>query len=72
MQKLTVRLAVAATLLFAASILATAPATVHAQSCGIQPLKPLTPLGCRDLRAECACETTPTGMKCGYKWICEK
>ncbi len=67
-----IRLTVLAIVLAAGAFLASAPAPVHAQSCGIQPLKPLVPLGCSDLRAECACDVTPAGMKCVWKWICDK
>ena len=51
--------------------LSTAPIpTVSARSCGLKPLKPLPPLGCSDLRAECICDEK--GKNCKWQWICVK
>jgi len=37
-------------------------------ACGFQPLKPLVPLGCRDLRPVCECDAN--AKNCKWKWIC--
>ena len=51
-------------------------AASHAQdgSCGIEPIKPIPPIGCKDLEAECVCDKDPkTGaLKCRWKWRCIK
>jgi hypothetical protein len=39
-----------------------------AQSCGFQPLKPLVPLGCKDLVASCVCDAE--GRNCKWQWTC--
>ena len=44
--------------------------TAAAGSCGLKPLKPLVPLGCDDLRAECVCDEK--GKNCKWQWICVK
>ena len=36
--------------------------------CGLKPLKPLPPLGCTDLCAQCQCNAT--GSDCRWVWIC--
>ena len=36
--------------------------------CGLKPLKPLTPLGCTDLCAQCECDSR--GKNCKWKWVC--
>ncbi len=36
--------------------------------CGLEPLKPIVPLGCRDLQAECVCNLS--GDKCRWVWRC--
>jgi hypothetical protein len=36
--------------------------------CGIKPLKPLIPLGCKDLVAQCKCDAK--GQNCKWEWIC--
>ena len=41
---------------------------VHAQGCGLTPLKPLPPLGCRDLIPQCSCDGS--GQNCHWEWIC--
>ena len=42
---------------------------VTAQSgCGLKPLKPLRPLGCKDLVAECRCDSQ--GKNCRWEWVC--
>jgi len=39
-------------------------------SCGIVPIKPIPPLGCRDLEPQCVCDGT--GQNCYWTWICVK
>ena len=49
--------------------LLTTPAPVCAQSgCGLKPLKPLVPLGCKDLVAQCRCDAR--GQSCRWEWVC--
>ncbi len=36
--------------------------------CGIKPLKPLVPLGCTDLCAQCECDSR--GQNCRWQWVC--
>ena len=37
--------------------------------CGIiKPIKPLNPIGCRDLTASCRCDGS--GQNCRWEWIC--
>lgn len=54
--------------LLALVLLQTAPAAAAAASCGLTPLKPLTPLGCSDLVAQCQCDSR--GENCSWEWIC--
>ncbi len=37
-------------------------------SCGFTPLKPLVPLGCRDLVPQCVCDAN--GQHCYWEWRC--
>jgi hypothetical protein len=47
------------------------PASVCAQAgCGLTPLKPLLPLGCKDLLPRCQCVSTDTGTTCRWVWDC--
>ena len=47
------------------------PAPVCAQAgCGLTPLKPLLPLGCKELLPRCQCEVTDTGTTCRWVWDC--
>jgi hypothetical protein len=39
-----------------------------AGSCGILPIKPIVPLGCRDLCPQCQCD--PSGQSCWWVWVC--
>ena len=39
-----------------------------AQQCGIMPIKPITPIGCRDLMPMCVCDQS--GMSCHWQWVC--
>jgi hypothetical protein len=38
------------------------------QGCGIMPVKPVTPVGCRNLCASCQCDAT--GSVCNWVWNC--
>ena len=45
------------------------PAEVaSAGGCGLKPLKPLPPIGCKDLVAVCMCGTD--GKTCQWEWQC--
>lgn len=55
--------------LFGLALISQAP-TASADGCGLQPLKPLTPLGCKDLRLQCQCDKN--GKNCAWSWICVK
>lgn len=70
--KLTARLSAAILLLFAALILATAPAPLTAGSycIGIKPIKPITGVGCSDMVALCLCDDY--GSNCAWRWVCVK
>jgi hypothetical protein len=35
--------------------------------CAIKPIKPIPPIGCKDVRAVCECDTRG---KCEWVWIC--
>jgi hypothetical protein len=42
-------------------------------SCGIQPIKPIPPIGCKDLRAQCNCVKQKDGtLACHWEWVCVK
>jgi hypothetical protein len=43
---------------------------VYAGTCGLVPLKPLIPLGCKDLKPECVCDSQ--GQNCHWVWVCVK
>ena len=71
-------------LLFFAVVVSVKPGSVEAQGCGIMPIgvlamgqgcgimpiKPITPIGCRDLRPVCECDER--GKNCRWKWVCVK
>ncbi len=38
--------------------------------CGLLPLKPLPPLGCKDLKPVCQCDKD--GRNCAWRWNCVK
>lgn len=75
MKKLLERTIMKRLLLLGAALLvlslSTGPRAVSAQSgCGIKPLKPIVPIGCSDLEAECVCDDR--GRNCKWKWVCVK
>lgn len=66
--KLRTRLIIAAV---AALVLATGPGSLIAQSgCGIPPIAPIPPIGCKKLVAQCVCDEK--GKNCHYVFICQK
>ena len=36
--------------------------------CGITPIKPIPPIGCKDLRPQCECDAY--GHDCHIVWVC--
>jgi len=48
------------------SLLSLAPAC--AAGCGIKPIKPIPPIGCRDLTPVCQCDER--GRNCRWTWTC--
>jgi hypothetical protein len=63
MRKAQITLCIALALALAFS----APA-VCATGCGLRPIKPITPLGCSDLVAQCQCDED--GKNCTWTWVC--
>ena len=48
-----------------------APSTIaEGAGCGIEPIKPIPPIGCKDLIARCQCVRTNQGMVCQWVWDC--
>ncbi len=45
------------------------PTRGECASCGITPIKPIPPIGCRDLVPVCSCDSRGN---CAYSWICVK
>jgi hypothetical protein len=43
---------------------------VYAQGCGVVPVKPVPPVGCKDLKPECVCDSN--GQNCHWDWVCVK
>lgn len=39
-----------------------------AVGCGLMPLRPLTPLGCKDIKPQCVCDKSG----CRWQWVCVK
>lgn len=44
-----------------------APLSSVAASCGIKPIKPISPIGCVDVDAQCVCGS---GGNCSWNWVC--
>ena len=53
--------------LLALLVISPAPA-INQSGCGIEPIKPIPPIGCQDLRAECVCDEH--GQNCHWRWVC--
>jgi hypothetical protein len=46
-----------------------APAPAGAGSCGIMPMRPMTPMGCRgSMVPVCSCDSR--GQNCSWRWVC--
>lgn len=54
----------------AAALMVPTPAACLSGSCGIEPIKPIVPIGCRDLKAVCNCDSR--GQNCRWQWQCVK
>lgn len=52
------------------ALLLIATAGALSAGCGIEPIKPIPPAGCKDVVAECICEAN--GRNCRYVWRCVK
>ena len=39
-----------------------------ASGCGIKPIKPIPPIGCTDMCAQCQCNAD--GSDCNWVWVC--
>ena len=50
------------------SSIPSATPNAQASGCGFKPLKPLPPLGCKDLYAVCRCDQY--GQNCYWEWVC--
>jgi hypothetical protein len=37
------------------------------EGCSIEPIKPLPPVGCKDLIAQCVCDAK---AECHWQWVC--
>jgi len=59
-------LMLSALLTVAVSLISVDP--VGASGCGMKPMKPMPPMGCKDLEAECVCDSR--GDKCKWQWKC--
>lgn len=69
MKKLTLLLMFA--LLFVSGLMiATRPVIYAADGCGIKPIKPIPPIGCKDLVAECICDAN--AENCRWEWRCAR
>ena len=42
--------------------------TVSSAQCGVEPVKPVPPAGCKDMQAMCACDAN--GENCRWVWVC--
>ena len=36
--------------------------------CGVVPVKPVVPVGCKDLKPQCVCDQH--GKNCAWQWVC--
>jgi hypothetical protein len=57
-------------LLLAVLMLSLNSQTAFAGSCGIVPIKPIPPIGCKDLAPQCVCDSN--GQNCYWTWVCVK
>lgn len=63
-----IRTAIVSSLLLLALLLTGAPPCQAVNSCGLKPIKPVPPVGCRDLVAVCVCDSQ--GRNCHWEWHC--
>ena len=42
----------------------------QSDACGIVPIKPPVPIGCKDIVPVCQCDVT--GTHCHWEWVCQK
>jgi hypothetical protein len=56
--------------LLRAGLIALVFAAIASAQCGIVPIKPIVPIGCKDLRPECVCDAH--GQNCRWDWVCVK
>lgn len=61
-------LTIPAAALAVALLTTSAPICTGQSGCGLKPLKPLPPLGCKDLVAVCRCDSR--GQNCRWEWVC--
>lgn len=63
--------AIALAVFLAAALLTAGSVTyTNAAGCGIVPIKPIPPVGCKDLKPECQCDER--GQNCKWVWKCVK
>lgn len=48
--------------------LATADPALAGRCIGIKPIKPIKPIGCKDLVLMCTCDSD--GTNCRWEWVC--
>jgi hypothetical protein len=56
--------------LLTAVLMTIALVSLAVAGCGIVPVKPVIPIGCKDLKPECSCDSN--GQNCTYNWVCVK
>ena len=67
MRRLIVSLAILVVMIWGAW--AMAPTEACAGSCGIKPIRPIPPIGCRsEMVAQCVCDSN--GQNCNWQWVC--
>lgn len=44
--------------------------SIFADSCGIEPIKPIAPIGCSDMKSICTCDQY--GQNCQWSFQCVK
>lgn len=42
----------------------------QSDTCGIVPIKPPVPIGCKDIVPVCQCDAT--GAVCRWEWVCQR
>lgn len=57
-------------LLILAVLCAASLGTAVCESCGIVPIAPIPPIGCKSMRPVCVCDSS--GKKCVWQWQCVK